>query len=171
MSSRQHGGGRNTVSEGMAREMDVDPHEVSDAPPAVTGFVDLILLGGPTRAYSLSRPSTQADAVMQGALTDRASVGLRAWLASLDEGPHSEHGATFDTRVERVRHLPGSASSKAAKLPRALGYAPVAHESLDVADVAGPLLPSELDRTRRWGNDLAADIRARHDDRAPSQRP
>jgi hypothetical protein len=108
----------------MAREMDVDPHEVSDAPAAVTGFVDLILLGGPTRAYSLSRPSTQADAVMRGALTDRASVRLRAWLASLVEGPHSEHGATFDTRVKRVRHLPGSAASKAAKLPRALGYTP-----------------------------------------------
>ena len=48
------------VSEGMAHEMDVDLHEVSDAPAAVTGFVDLIVLGGPTHAFSLSRPGTRA---------------------------------------------------------------------------------------------------------------
>jgi hypothetical protein len=119
----------NTVSEGMAREMDVDLHEVSDAPApaAATGFV---VLGGPTRAYSLTRPSTRADAVRQGAPTDRATVGL---------------------------------------LP--LGYTPVARESFSVADVADSLLQGELDRARQWGHDLAADMRARHDGRAPSRRP
>ena len=159
------------VSEGMAREMDVDLYEVSDAPAAVTGLVDLIVLGGPTHAFSLSRPSTRADAVRQGAPTDRAAVGLREWLGGLHKGPHSELVATFDTRVERVRHLPGSAAKKAAKLARSLGYTPVAHESFYVTDVAGPLLPGELDRARTWGHDLAADMRARHDGRSPSRRP
>jgi hypothetical protein len=78
--------------------------------------------------------------------------------------------AIFDTRVERVRHLLGSAESKMAKPPRALGYTPVAHASFYVADVAVPLLSGELDRLRRWGNDLASDMRAPHEGRAPSQR-
>jgi hypothetical protein len=157
------------VSEGMADEMDVDLHEVSDAPAAVSDFVDLIVLGGPTHAFSLSRPSTRADAVKQGAPTDRAARGLREWLGGLPKGPHSELVATFDTRVERVRHLPGSAAKKAAKLAHALGYTPVAHESFYVADIAGPLLSGELDRAREWGQSLAADMRARHDGRSPSR--
>ena len=157
------------VSEGMAHEMDVDLHEVSAAPAAVTGFVDLIVLGGPTHAFSLSRPSTRADAVRQGAPAGREEVGLREWLHGLRRGPHSELVATFDTRVERVRHLPGSAAKKAAKLAHSLGYTPVAHESFYVADVAGPLLPGELERAREWGQSLAADLRARHAGRSQTR--
>jgi hypothetical protein len=155
----------------MAQEMDVELHEVGDAPPAVTGFVDLIVLGGPTHAFSLSRPSTRADAVRQGAPADREALGLREWLAGLHKGPHSELVATFDTRAERVRHLPGSAAKKASKLAHALGYTPIAHESFYVADVAGPLLPGEQDRAQHWGQSLAADMRARHDGRSPSRHP
>ena len=59
------------VSEGMAPEMDVDLREVNDAPAAVTDSVDLMVVGGPTHAFSLSRASTRADAVRQGAPADR----------------------------------------------------------------------------------------------------
>jgi len=141
----------------------------SHAPEAVTGLVDLIVLGGPTHAFSLSRPSTRADAVRQGAPAGREEVGLREWLHGLRRGPHSELVATFDTRVERVRHLPGSAAKKAAKLAHSLGYTPVAHESFYVADVAGPLLPGELERAREWGQSLAADLRARHAGRSQTR--
>ena len=153
------------VSEGLAQELEVDLHGVGDAPAAISTFIDLIVFGGPTHAFSLSRANTRADAVRQGAPADRATVGLREWLAGLHKGPHSEIVATFDTRVDRVRHLPGSAAKKAARLAHALGYSPVAHESFYVADTAGPLLPGELERARDWGRGLAADMRARHDGR------
>ena len=148
----------------------MDLHGVRDAPAAISTFIDLIVLGGPTHAFSLSRANTRADAVRLGAPADRATVGLREWLAGLHKGPHSEIVATFDTRVDRVRHLPGSAAKKAARLAHALGYSPVAHESFYVADVAGPLLPGELERARDWGRALAADMRARHDGRSPTPR-
>jgi hypothetical protein len=65
--------------------------------------------------------------------------------------------ATFDTRVGKVRHLPGSAAKSAAKALRKIGYtAVVPPESFWVADVAGPLLDGELDRARAWGEELAA---------------
>ncbi|HEX5770316.1 MAG TPA: hypothetical protein VFY11_05075, partial [Nocardioidaceae bacterium] len=65
--------------------------------------------------------------------------------------------ATFDTRVAKVRHLPGSAAKSAAKALRKLGYtAVVPPESFWVADVSGPLLDGELARARAWGEQVAA---------------
>lgn len=158
------------VGEGLSGEMQVEMHEVRDAPAVITDFVDLVVVGGPTHAFSLSRASTRADAVRQGAPAERAELGLREWLTHLHKGPHSELVATFDTRVGKVRHLPGSAAKKAAKLAHALGYASAGHESFYVSDTPGPLLPGELDRARDWGRSLGADMRARHDGRAPSHR-
>ena len=40
----------------------------------------------------------------------------------LTKGSHSELVATFDTRVAKVRHLPGSAAKGAAKVALKLGY-------------------------------------------------
>jgi hypothetical protein len=45
-----------------------------------------------------------------------ATYGLREWTGQLHEGRHSELVATFDTRVSKVRHLPGAAPKKAAKI-------------------------------------------------------
>ena len=95
MRVRRHGGGRRHRERRMARGMDVDLPEFSDAAAAVTRLLDLTVLGGPSHAYSPSRPSARADTVRQGGPTDRA---------------------------------------------------------------------------RRWGHHPAADMRARHDGRAPSQR-
>jgi hypothetical protein len=64
--------------------------------------------------------------------------------------------ATFDTRAEKARHLPGSAAKKADRIARAHGYgAAIARESFYVSDVSGPLLPGELERAGDWGRDLA----------------
>lgn len=156
------------VGEGLSEEMEVDLREVAHAPQAVTDFLTLIVLGGPTHAFSLSRANTRADAVRQGAPAERADTGLREWLGQLRKGPHSELVATFDTRVDRVRRLPGSAAKKAQRLARDLGYAPAGHASFYVSDTQGPLLPGELERARAWGRGLAADMRARRDGHAPS---
>jgi hypothetical protein len=65
--------------------------------------------------------------------------------------------ATFDTRVDKVRHLPGSAAKAAAKAVRRRGYLPAARpESFYVTDVAGPLLEGELDRAEAWGEALTS---------------
>ena len=157
------------VGDGLLQEMQVELFEVRDAPPVITDFVDLLVVGGPTHAFSLSRSSTRADAVRQGAPAERAVTGLREWLEHLPKGPHSELVASFDTRVDKVRRLPGSAAKKAAKLAHGLGYALAGHESFYVSDTAGPLLPGEVDRARDWGRSLGSDMRARHDGCTPSR--
>ena len=149
------------VAHGLARTMQVDVRKVTDAPAPVTTFVDLIVVGGPTHAFSMSRPASRADAIEKGATRGDPDVGLREWIDRVKKGPHSELVAAFDTRAERVRHLPGSAARHAMKLLRRDGYAPAGVESFYVADTAGPLLPGELDRALEWGRRLGRDMEAR----------
>ena len=151
------------IASGLSEYLDVDLAEVTKAPAKFAEPLELIVVGGPTHAFSLSRPSTRQDAVKQGATQGSPQLGLREWLEHLYRGGRSEHVATFDTRVSKVRHLPGSAAKAAAKLVRKLGYSTVAQaESFYVDDVSGPLLEGELDRARAWGERLGgqAAIRA-----------
>ena len=57
--------------------------DVAAAPVDLPAGLDLVVLGAPTHAFSLSRPSTRADAVRQGASPERAASGLREWLSAV----------------------------------------------------------------------------------------
>jgi Flavodoxin len=149
------------VAGGLAERLEVELHGVSDQPAAAFPKVNLIVVGGPTHAFSMSRPSTRAEARAQGAASDGPDVGLREWLTGLEAGSHSETFAAFDTRVARARRLPGSAAKKAEKVVHALGYATAGRQSFWVEDTRGPLLAGELERAARWGRELAADLAAR----------
>ena len=149
------------VADGIAEHMAVDVVTVTEAPAPLEELVDLVVVGGPTHAFSMTRHNTREDAVRQGAHADPAT-GIREWLDRLHTGPHSEAVATFDTRVAKVKHLPGSAAKAAAKVLRREGYshAVTGPESFWVEDVPGPLLDGELDRAREWGRGLARSVAA-----------
>lgn len=145
-----------SIADGLAQELEVTVVEAVEAPDIIPPDVALTVIGGPTQAFSLSRPQTRHDAVRQGATQGDESVGIREWMGRLQ--PHGLAGqvATFDTRIDKVRRLPGSAAKKAAKLARHEGFTAAARpESFYVADISGPLLPGELDRSRDWGIQLA----------------
>jgi flavodoxin len=143
------------VAAGLGETLDVEVAEVGRAPAEPGDDIALVVAGGPTHAFSMTRPSTRADAVEQGAPHD-AGTGLREWLEALPSGRHPQRLATFDTRVDKVRHLPGSAAKKAAKTGRKHGYQAAARaQSFYVHDTAGPLLDGELDRAEEWGRELA----------------
>jgi hypothetical protein len=136
--------------------MDVTSYDVSDAPALAAVEVDLLVVGAPTHTFSLSRPSTRADAVRQGAAAERARVGVREWL----EGPPLEKGvhlaAMFDTRVRKVRHLPKAAGTRGDHLLRRLGVTTIVRpEAFLVEDVRGPLVDGEVERATSWGRELA----------------
>ncbi len=156
------------VATGLARHLEVELREVGEAPPDIHELLDLIVVGGPTHAFSMTRASTRDEAVKQGAKHGGTAVGIREWLEHLHAGPHSELVATFDTRVDRVRHLPGSAARKAAHVAHKHGYDPAAKpESFYVVDSAGPLVDGELARAEEWGEHLGADAEARAIGRLP----
>lgn len=144
------------VATGLGRHLDVELVAVANAPDTVSD-VDLVVVGGPTHAFSMTRQATRVDAVSQGASHGTSETGLREWLATLPAASRSLPVATFDTRVDKARHLPGSAAKAAAKVVRRRGYLLAARpESFYVADVAGPLIEGELDRAAAWGETLTS---------------
>lgn len=156
-------GNTRAVAEAVAEHLgdEVTLVDVTDAPARLPADVDLLVVGGPTHAFSMSRASTRRDAVGKGATTDHVERGIREWLDDVvATGPVDV--ATFDTRVGSVRHLPGSAARAAGRNVRRhhLGHL-VDTASFYVEDMAGPLSDGELDRARAWGASLAETRAAR----------
>lgn len=133
----------------------VDIVDAASAPPAIENDVDLLVVGGPTHAFSMSTASTRESARQQGATRIPAS-GIREWIERLSTPTSSVPVATFDTRVVSPR-LPGSAAKKAMRKLVALGFRPAAKpESFGVHGYSGPVADGELERARQWGRTIAA---------------
>jgi hypothetical protein len=143
------------VADGLGASVPVEVTEVINAPADPPADISLIVVGGPTEAFSMSRRRTRTAAVQQGGRPGREEFGLREWLAALPS-PHSNTRlATFDTKIDKMRQLAGSAAKGAAKAGRRHGFDLAAPpESFFVSDTAGPLIEGELDRARAWGQRL-----------------
>lgn len=144
---------RGLVLGGMA----VTVVDVADAPPVDALDGDLVVIGAPTHAFSLSRQRTREDAVRQGAAPNRAGPGVREWLASSrSSSGRTASAAVFDTRVRKVRHLKG-ASTRIRRTMEHLGFEmALPPTGFLVEDVQGPIVDGEVDRALAWGRDLAA---------------
>jgi len=142
------------VAEGLDEVFEVSLVEVSEMPPA--DGVDLLVVGAPTHAFGLSRPSTRQDASRQGPVsTGAVAVGLREYLdcASTLSGVRA---AAFDTKINKP-FVPGSAARTAVRQLRRLGCRVlVPAQSFRVDGTTGPLLDGELPRARRWAQSLSA---------------
>ena len=149
------------IADGLRESMEVELVEVNRAPAAPDPGVGLVVAGGPTHAFSMSRTKTRADARDRGADHGTSDIGLREWLDGLPTVQHHQRIATFDTRVDKVRHLPGSAAKAAAKVAHRHGFPRAEQvESFYVDDMEGPLLEGELDRAAAWAKQLAAAVGA-----------
>jgi hypothetical protein len=157
------------VSHGLReRGFSVTCTDVRDAAVGVPVDADLLVLGAPTHAFSLSRPRTRADAVRQGARADRAAIGLREWLGQLpDQIAAAPRVAVFDTRVSKARRFP-AAARKAAKLARHRGFHLVGTPgAFLVEDTPGPLSVGEAERATNWAERIARTyLRQRGSERA-----
>ncbi|HEU0042879.1 MAG TPA: hypothetical protein VFQ15_11055 [Jiangellaceae bacterium] len=150
------------IAEGLRPFVEVSVLEVGQAPAHLDERIDLIVVGGPTHAFGMTRPSTRADATEQanGALISRG-VGIREWLEALPDDHRDVSVATFDTRIDKVRRLPGSAARGAAKALRRHGDRVITKpESFYVTDMTGPLVDGERLRAQRWGEELGRLYRA-----------
>lgn len=137
---------------------------------------DLLVVGGPTHAFSLSRPETRAsrgqhlttdearDAAAREPGAD-AGRGVREWLEQLG-GLEDVPAAAFDTRVSRP--VPKRAAVGISKRLRAAGCAlVVAPQGFHVRGMHGPLVDGELDRATAWGRQVALEALRTRDTRAP----
>lgn len=144
------------IGDGLASVMDVEVQEVSAAPSLLDGDVELLVVGGPTHAFSMSRPRTRQDAARQAEHPMlSAGDGLREWLGRVSG---QAAVATFDTRIAKPR-MPGSAARAAQRRLQRRGFRIASGaKSFYVQGTPGPLSPGETDRARRWGEQLAAAV-------------
>lgn len=165
-----------SVAHAVARGLEIEGFEtrtvpVAAAPPLDTVVADLLVVGAPTHAFSLSRSATREDAVHRGADPALIRTGVRNWLAAAAPrrvlgapgGPGSPRrplAAMFDTRVRQTQHLPKSAASRGRHLLQRLGLTVLVHpRGFLVDDLQGPLLADELDHAVAWGRSLARTCR------------
>jgi hypothetical protein len=149
------------IAEGLGATRPVTVREVGEAPDTVPDDVALLVVGGPTHAFGLSRPETRSDAAGLGSAAVpvvSAGRGLREWLETLAPSGRATPAVTFDTRVDKPR-VPGSAAKKARKRLRHKGFEDFDEpRSFYVHGKAGPLADGEVDRARAWGADLARQL-------------
>ncbi|MDO8106500.1 hypothetical protein Q6348_04740 [Isoptericola sp. b441] len=120
----------------------------------VTEDVDLLVVGGPTHAFGMSRPGTRQDARQEGVPVLSSSIGVREWLEEV-RLPHGLACAAFDTKVATPA-LPGAASKAIGKRLRKLGGTLLVEPtSFHVQGKSGGLVDGELDRAGAWAGRLA----------------
>ena len=145
------------IARGIGRHADVTVADVRTLPEAAG--MDLVVVGGPTHAFGMSRPSTRQNAEQQGETRPGGvEVGIREWL---DRSPALTPmaAATFDTKVNKP-FLPGSAAQRAHRRLRRLGCRMVMPaESFRVTGTTGPLAPGEENRAEQWGETIATAVR------------
>lgn len=155
------------VYEGLSSRIETDMVEVGAAAEVIGDDVDLLVVGGPTHAFGMSRPGTRQTAAgqaEQGPLS--AGIEVREWLDALERGSDGVAAATFDTRIKKPHWLVGSAARAIEKRLRRLGFGVIApSHSFYVAGTPGPLLNGEAERARLWGEKLASEFSAKEADR------
>jgi hypothetical protein len=153
------------ISDGLGQSYSVKTIGVIEAEKNECEGSDLVVVGGPTQAWGMSRPSTRRGAPLHVSDPDNDLVlepgadwgpGVREWIASLD--PMTAKAAAFDTRISSPALLTGRASKSIGRQLVRHGLTLIAPPESFLVDKKSHLLPGELDRARVWGADLATKV-------------
>jgi len=138
------------IADGLASVGEVKLARLGEVPQAAAEEADLLVLGGPTHGWGMTRPTSRKGPEAEG-----YAVGAREWLGG-SQHASGKMAAAFDTRFGKPRWLTGSAALRMARRLRRSGYRLVAPpESFFVLHTEGPLRDGEEDRARMWGAELA----------------
>jgi len=134
---------------------------VTDIDPDHLDEVGLLVLGAPTHAWGLPRPTTRETAASKPnpgspELEPNATgPGVRELLNQL--GRLSAPAAAFDTRLNAPSLLTGRASRAIAAHLRRLGAQVIDPPESFLVTRQNQLLAGELERARGWGSKLISD--------------
>ncbi|WP_043730409.1 flavodoxin family protein [Nocardia asiatica] len=150
------------IAQGFGDRAELEVLNVAAAAELPGSPVDVLVVGGPTHAFGLSRPRTRLDAARQADEPVETERGIREWLEAASAVPGRARAAAFGTKVGTPPWLPGSAARGIGKRLRALGYQLI-DDPTDflVHGTPGPLLEGEVGRARTWGERLAEAATAR----------
>jgi flavorubredoxin len=156
------------VAEGLAPYGEATVVHVGEAGAEMIEGADLLVVGGPTHAHGMSRPSTRQGAVAAARKPesplvvepDAAGEGVREWLESL--GSLHLDAAAFDTRVDFPVAITGHASKGIAKRLHQHGAKLVAEPHSFLVSKQDQLEPHEEERAREWGAELGRAVAREH---------
>lgn len=156
------------IADGLATTYStVERLDVADAAGVAGRSIDLLVVGGPTHAFGLSRPQTRQDAANRTAEHVETETGVREWLAALSPATPNAPAAAFGTHTDHSAWMTGSAAHGVGKRLRHLGYQLVVPpEDFAVEEILGPLSQGELARARSWAEHLAHAQATPHPDQA-----
>jgi hypothetical protein len=150
------------VGDGLRELVDaeVDVRSIHRAGAVDVEHADLVVVGGPTHAHGMSRPSTRRGAVEQRRDDlvmdpEAAGDGVREWLAELGAASRPGRAAAFDTRVHMAPFVTGRASKSIARELRHHGFELLVDPESFLVTKETHLEPGELFRARAWGRRLA----------------
>lgn len=149
------------IGDGLGARYEAVVLPVSKAMTEPLDEAGLLVVGGPTHAWTVSRPNTRRAAVMAANKPgsglhlepEAEGLGLRDWFGSLNRVP-GHAAAAFDTRF-RSMFSGGAARGIARQLHRA-GYDLAAKPEGFLVTKANTLVEGERMRARAWGEQLAA---------------
>ena len=154
------------IGDGLREGFDeVQVVPAGDAGAERVGGADLLVVGGPTHAHSISRASTRHQAVEDARNPDHdlevdpdaEGPGIRDWIAT---APATGRFAAFDTRVDLPVLLSGRASKAISRKLRHHGLAEVVDPESFLVTKDSELEPGETDRARDWGRQIAKRLAA-----------
>lgn len=148
------------IADGLAPVWDVTVTEVASAPTEIPDDVLLLIVGGPTHQFGMSRPSSR-DIVASNPerSPDASTTGIREWLDRRPKGHQGLMSASFGTGMAKPRfiHYFGSAAKRISKRLKQLQFDVIdSPQTFWVDGLSGPLVDGEAERAREWGESLGA---------------
>lgn len=146
---------------GAAGGIEVSVVPVGAASEELTRQADLLVVGGPTHAHSMSRITTRRAAFdaaakqQSGLALDPAASGpgVREWLAHLER--RGGLGAAFDTRLDAPPIFTGSAAAGIDRRLRRSGVRAICKPQSFLVTKQTKLRSGETTRAREWGTRLS----------------
>jgi Flavodoxin domain len=146
------------IAAGLRARAEVIVLPVREADQAGLAGIDLLVVGGPTHAWGMTRGKTREQAITDGqrkGLRTEArhgDPGLREWLTGLGAGKLLT--AAFDTRIKAPSIVTGGANRGIARQLRQHGLPLLTRPASFFVNRNNQLLEGETDRALRWGTEL-----------------
>jgi Flavodoxin len=147
-------------AKGLSSTFDTTVVPVGEATADLVAASDLVVVGGPTHAHTLTRGSTRRSAISAAQAkqlsldASAAGPGLREWFPAISPREHAE-AIAFDTRVRAPAAISGRAGLSIIRRLRRRGFTKVIDAGSFFVDKNNELLPGEAERATVWAAEFA----------------
>ncbi|MCU1580669.1 MAG: hypothetical protein QOD27_1537 [Microbacteriaceae bacterium] len=150
-----------SIAIGMSEYADVTVLNINRVNPDKLVDLDLLVVGAPTHAHTISTSASRKEAERQSTQParrlrlerDASGMGVREWIESIPAA--TGLCAAFDTRADVLKLLSGAASTTIDKRLRRKGLRAVMDPESFLVSIQGELNPDESTHAQEWGATVA----------------